>query len=67
MNSSGLKSWMVSYGAGLSFQYAILKYLHIEFTPCYKRFQKSIYSDNYPVSQRLQQVEFRLSLRWLLK
>lgn len=67
MNSSGLKSWMVSYGAGLSFQYAILKNIFtLNFTPCYKRFQKSIYSDNYPVSQRLQQVESRLSLRWLL-
>lgn len=64
---SDLKSWQVSYGIGISFQYAILKNLHFEFTPFYKNFQNSIYDDPYPLKQHLQQTELRLSLRYIIK
>lgn len=67
IKDSDLKTWLVSYGIGLSFQYAIRKKLYIEFTPYYKSFQKSIYNTAYPINQRFQQAEFRLSLRYLVK
>lgn len=62
-----LKPWLVSYGVGLSFHYAIIQNLCLELTPYYKSFQKSIYKPAYPITQRFQQTEFRLSLRYNLK
>jgi len=67
IKSSDLKSWLVSYGIGLSFRYAFMKNLHLEFTPSYRNFEKSIYQDSYPSGQHLQQVEFRISFRYLIK
>ncbi len=62
-----LKSWLMSYGVGLSFQYAIKKNIGIELIPYYKSLQKSIWNSSDPISQRFQQTELRFSLRYLLK
>ena len=67
IKSTDLKPWLVSYGVGLSFQYAIFQNLSIELTPYYKSFQKSIYKTRYPIAQHFQQAEFRLSLRYMFK
>ncbi len=67
ITDADLKPWLVSYGVGLAFQYAVKKNICLELTPYYKSFQKSIWNTSDDISQRFQQTEFRFSLRYLLK
>ena len=67
VNSADLRPWLVSYGIGFSFQYALRKNIYFEFTPNYRKVEKSIYTSASQVSQELQQTEFRFSLSYLIK
>jgi hypothetical protein len=67
MTVSDFKSWIISYGVELSFQYEIQKNLYLDFTPFYNNFQKSICQASYPVNQYLRQFEYRFSICYLIK
>lgn len=67
INASDVRSWLFAYGVGLSFQYKVNRNLFVELTPFYSNFPKSIYIAAYPVSQRFQQFEFQMSLRYHFK
>lgn len=65
--SADLTTWIISYGAGISIEYAIHKNLAIALNTNYNRYAKSIYTSAYPISQRFDQLEFGLALRYGLK
>jgi hypothetical protein len=67
ITASDIRSWLLSYGVGIAFQYTFQKKFCIEIVPSYKSYNKSIYRSSYPISQRIQQIEFRLSLYYLIK
>jgi opacity protein-like surface antigen len=65
-NNAFLRSWTVSYGAGLGFHYSIRDNMSIGLTPFFRNFQKSIFLPSCPVSQKVQQVELRISVKYFL-
>jgi hypothetical protein len=62
-----LRKWMLSYRFGIIISYAVMRNLSIELAPNYSIYPKSIYTSEYQLTNKFQQLELNLSVRYAFK
>lgn len=67
MDKNRLQSWLFSYSAGLSLQYAIKDQLRLELMPYYRTTPSSVIKEDHKLGQYIQQAGLCFSLRYQFK